>query len=118
VNPSKWQFQAGLQQQILQTQPEDLGRALDRLWNNTGQLLVDIALGQQFQENGPPIGGVEVALKSALAQGAIFVVTNEDARYAARAKLTKPGGLLTATLDPREAARIAQDALRREDPKR
>lgn len=109
-----------LQEQVTLARPPEIQAAVDKVMQARGDLLVSIALGQQLSPSAAPIGGVQAALQSAIAQAIIFVITNVDPSYANRMKLTTPQkpSLLVAQLDPREAARIAQDALKREDPKR
>ena len=120
MRPERWFVDPQLQEQITAARPPAIQAAVDKVMEARGDLLLNIALGQQLSPSGPPVGGVLAALQSAIAQAIIFVISNEDPSYVNRMKLTAPQqpSLLVAQMDPREAARIARDALKQEDPRR
>lgn len=120
MKPENWVVNPQLQMQLISAQPQAVQQAAERLYAMIEDLLLTIAMGQVVQEDGLPIGGLRVAFKSAIVQAIIFAIVNEDPRYATRMKLTQSGQspLLVATMSPQAQAQLAQDALRREDPKR
>lgn len=120
MNPGRWTFHPVEQTQITNQRPVNVQKAVVTLMQNRGDALVEIALGQR-QAGGVPMGGVVAAIESAVAQAIIFVLTNEDQGFVRRHRLiegTPAEGLLVATVTPQEQARLAQEALKREDPKR
>lgn len=124
MNPSRWQPQPSTQHQLRVERPPDLQRAASIVMNMSGETLFQIANGRVMQVSeglALPVGGVEAALEGAIVEGIIFVIANEDPRYATRARLaqgTPAEGLLVAKMSPQEQARLAQDALNRENPRR
>lgn len=121
MNPEKWQYHPREHSELTAARPLAIQQATAMLMEVMGDTLVEIGLGKRLSENGPPVGGLIAAIESTIAQAIIFAVTNEDSGFAGRQRLVKgtaAEGLFVAKVSPQEQARIAQDALRREDPRR
>lgn len=121
MRPDRWGYHPLEQGQITQQRPAELQIAVGQFMEHLGDPLVEIGLGKRLQPTHPPMGGLIAAIESTVSQAFIWVIVNEDAGYARRRKLTEGVGadqLLVATLSPHEQARLAQEALRAEDPRR
>lgn len=121
MKPERWQYHPREQMELTRLRPIEVQRATAVIMETVGDTLVEIGLGKRLSENGPPMGGLISAIEAAIAQAIIFMLTNEDPAYVARHRLVEgtPGqGLLVAQVSPQEQARLAQEALRREDPRR
>jgi hypothetical protein len=116
-----WRYHPAEQNTITTQRPADLQTAVGKFMEAMGDPLVEIGLGKRLQPNAPPMGGLVSAIESAVSQAFIWVLANEDPGYVRRHLLTEgtaAEGLLVATLSPQEQAKLAQEALRAEDPRR
>lgn len=121
MKPGSWQFHPREQMALTTQRPIEIQRATAEVMAELGDTLVEIGLGKRMAQGHPPVGGLISAIEAAIAQGIIYVISNEDPGFVTRKRITQgtpAEGLLVAEVSPQEQARIAQAALRREDPRR